>query len=65
MVGNQKARTRKPRATSEQMITVSITLLEDNPIARTGAIATAMMITAIRTNHAQPYEVRGRKVFMS
>jgi hypothetical protein len=36
------------------MITVTITLLEDNPIARAGAMATATMIKDIRTSHAQP-----------
>ena len=46
------------------MITVKITLLEDNPIARAGAIATAKMIDAIRTSQNQPKEGRGLNVLI-
>jgi hypothetical protein len=54
MVGNQKARIKKARAMGIQMTRVSTALLEDNPIARAGAIETAMMTVAIRTSQAQP-----------
>jgi hypothetical protein len=48
-----------------QMIRVSTAFLDDNPIARAGAIETAMMINAIRNSHAQPKDGRGWKVFVS
>lgn len=54
MVGNHLARRRKLIATGIQMIRVSMAFLEDTPIARAGAIETAMMAKAIRTSHAQP-----------